>query len=220
MFFNNINARDTLEISLVQNNKIVKTFKSKVYDPISPTEILILVPKVQNHFIKLATGPNYHMVTYTNSGIFKFDMELVEYVKINDQRLAKVKLLSGGEKIQRRGYFRHNSNMGFCFFAKQSPSAETYNKKHAYFGRLLDISGGGIRLVSNCELQPNQMISIHIPLKDEYLMSECSVLFADTVPEGIYRHQYRCKFQGMMESDVEMIVKYIFEEQRKIKSAR
>ncbi len=212
--FKNLKTGDSLEISILRNGEVAKTYKTRLEDPRSPSEIIVHKPYEQSVEINLSKDINYQLLFFTKAGLMQFKGKVVEDVDVDGIVCVKLELLNKGKKIQRREFFRYTMNTAFPIFRKNIKGK--FNINRAHLGIINDIGAGGLRFVSNVELQKGEVINIQLPLEDEYFIGNCRVLYIDKTPEAsIYKYQYRVKFDDLSEDEKEEIVQFIFNEQKK-----
>ena len=78
---------------------------------------------------------------------------------------------------------------------------------------ICNISGGGVRVLSDLLIEENDRILITFKLNDDILIltGEVRVVFRDTGPE--YKYQYGIMFTGLSVKDQDIVYKYLFQEQ-------
>ncbi len=212
------NVGNSVEISLVRDGKAIRTYKSKMEDPSDPNSVLIQVPSVQGQLVKLPKSDSYEMLVFAEDKLIKFKAKLTGYTKQDGFMYCVLKMLSKGEKVQRREYFRYTTQMPLTFFIKEEGEKD-FNTWELVTGLIKDIGGGGIRFVSNKELTKNDQLKVFVCLNNNLFVANCKILFIDPTPEAsIYNHQYRVQFLDTFEAERELIVQYIFNEQRRILS--
>jgi hypothetical protein len=80
---------------------------------------------------------------------------------------------------------------------------------------MIDIGGGGVAFVSEEELDPEDLISLSFTLiKKSYSIKGVVVAVIPQEGNRGMRYKHRVAFKDTQQSDVESIVKYIFEKQR------
>jgi c-di-GMP-binding flagellar brake protein YcgR len=85
-----------------------------------------------------------------------------------------------------------------------------------YSGILKDLGGGGIRFVSNDDIEERVDICCVINLEGEVILPVGRVLHKQYFPKSNYIYQYRVQFYVLPQYEQEKIIQYIFNEQRKI----
>ena len=215
MLFNTIKIGDRLEITILKDHKTNKSYVSQVEDVIDENEVMIHVPISYGQLVKLSTREEYSILFFTEKGMARFDAEITEYVKENEFNFMKVKLLTDGERIQRREFFRFNCLLPLKFDALEE--SINNNEKHIlHDGIIKDLGGGGVRFVSNESVIDKGRMRCVIMLDDECLVLIGKVLHKQHFPKSNYKYQYRIQFVGISQGDQEKIVQYIFNEQRKV----
>ncbi len=213
-----IEVGSSIELSLMRDNKPIRTYKSKIESPEDPNAILAQLPSVGGQLVKLPVSKAYEMVVYSEGKLIKFKVHLTGYEKQDGFMYCVLKLLSKGEKVQRREYFRYTTQIPFSYITKAYGDSE-FNLWELNSGLIKDIGGGGIRFASNETHEKEDTLKLYIPLYDNLFVAECKILFIDPTPEGSsFRHQYRVQFVDTFETEREIIVQFIFNEQRRILS--
>ncbi|MFV0440907.1 MAG: flagellar brake protein [Lachnospirales bacterium] len=217
---NVIQVGSSIELSLVKEGQVLRSYKSKIESPDDPNAILAQIPSIRGQLIKLPKSSSYEMIVFADEKLVKFKVQLVGYTKQEGFMYCVLKLLSKGEKVQRREYFRYNKQIPFTYFMKNKES-DDFNMWEIKPGLIKDIGGGGIRFVANQTINEGDEIKVTIPLNDQFFVSKCKILFTDPTPEGsAYKYQYRSQFKDVYESEREVIVQYNLSEQRKSISKR
>lgn len=224
MEHNNIKTGNRLEITLKKESndeKSVKTFISIVEDVYSNNRILIHMPISYGRIIKLKINEIYSMLFFTDKGMYKYDVKVLRHVNEGDFNFMLVELVNEGIKIQRREFYRFNCILPFKFekLDDEKENIVNYNKDRDIIiskGIIKDISAGGIRFISNESVEVNDYIKSLIVLKESYILILGKVLYKQEFPKSDYKYQYRVAFIDIQDSEKDFIIRYIFEEQRRI----
>lgn len=84
---------------------------------------------------------------------------------------------------------------------------------------IVDMSGGGVRMVSDDKLEKGDYIHFIFQIQRNFIKRECSfygqVLYSEELPTRAKQYEHRVRFYNMDKFEREMIIKYIFEEERK-----
>jgi c-di-GMP-binding flagellar brake protein YcgR len=195
-------------------------YKSNVQDT-DGNVIALSVPYKSNYYVIPEIGEKIEIIYYGNDDkVYKFHSKILgkKSIGIPVLLVEKPKLL---EKIQRRNYVRINflNSIDYCFvdddldFNKINDMSEI-----KYFfrkGKLLDISGGGMRISIKeaANIGDRLLIKIEFPPKEFYI--GCRVVrrdkdLGDTFNLGI---QYE-KING---SERETIIRFIFKRMQTLK---
>lgn len=217
MLFSNIKIGDRLEITLLQDRKSGRSYVSQVEDVIGGDEIVIHVPISYGQLVKLSMREWYSMLFFTEKGMIRFDAEITGYSKENEFHFMRVKLLSKGERIQRRDFFRFNCLLPLKFsIIEESESEDEAENTDINDAIIKDIGGGGLRFVTNESIGDKGKIKCVMMLGDDCFVISGKVLHKQYFPKSNYKYQYRVQFVNILELEQERIIQYIFNEQRKM----
>lgn len=202
----------------------------------SDREAVIEMPASQGRLVALEIGSAYMVTFFTNKGLYKCQVEVVERFYEETLPVAVVKFQSAFEKLQRRQYYRMECLINLTFrvvtkeeteriiFAKRNPFAnQTMNEEESstqrnYDGVALDISGGGVRFNSNYQVEPGKIIVLQIAFetpdaqKLQFLFAR--VLRSTNVPNRSGLFEHRVEFVLISNDERERIIRYIFLEER------
>ncbi len=209
-----ISIGNKVEISLqLDGKKSSKTYLSKVELAENSDEVFLQIPTSLGQLVKLPVSDNYSMLFFTKDGMYRFDAAIVGYTSVDNFKYLVVSLKSKGEKVQRRAYFRYNCNIEMQFYMYDEN--KNIIRDNLCEGIMLDLGGGGIRFLSNEEIEVNENIQCVIVLMDEFLFANAVILYKDKQFNSDYKYQYRVKFTEIMDLERDKIIQYVFNEQRK-----
>ncbi len=212
----NIKTGDRVEIAFERDTSHQKTYVSMVEHVINKQQLMLHMPVSYGKIIKLPLVENYVITVYTDGGMILFNARIESYTKEEQFNVMIMNLTSGGEKKQRRGFFRFDCLLPIQFTYLNEDGVES----SAVQGIAKDISGGGIRFVSNEDVPDKVNFKVVIMLNDDFLITVGKILVKQTFPKSNYRFQYKAQFTNMNAEEQEKIVKYIFDEQRKMMQRR
>ncbi|MBZ4669253.1 MAG: uncharacterized protein JG775_2406 [Defluviitaleaceae bacterium] len=109
------------------------------------------------------------------------------------------------EKFQRREFFRFE-----CVIPFQFQVGDLWES-----GIIKDISGGGIRFITNSQLNTKENLVMRIPLEAEEILLSGKILIKEDSNTELYKYQYRVMFDDIKKNDQDAIIQYIFMQQRK-----
>lgn len=217
MFLEQISIGSRVEISLEKNGETVKTYTSLVEDIYGNNKVLIYMPISYGKLVKLPVNEIYTFVFITDKRMFKYNGKITKYININKFNFMIIELLSEGEKIQRREFFRFNCMLPLKFQKlEQEETIDSDKDTTLLKGIIKDIGGGGIRFLSDESLKEGDKIKCLIKLKDDYIIVLGKLLYKEKFPRSVYVYQYRIKFINIKQEDQEKIIRFIFEEQRRL----
>lgn len=212
-------------VSPIQN---VRNFVSQILD-INDKTFQAAMPIYEGHLVPLEIGSKYDICFKTNKGLFKATCEVIGRSKTEKIYLVELKPITKLEKFQRREYFRFNTNIdaNICLFTENEMKIylqslvvpEDYNSKKKN-AAIIDISGGGVKIVSNELYKKNDIMLI------EFDMIVSTSLIKINIPGKVIAsthsdnrpdlREHRIEFYQMSKEIRELIVKFIFDEQRRI----
>jgi len=210
MFVGSIKTGDRIEISDSNATGVKKVYVSVVEEVLDLSRLLAHMPIEYGKLVKLDKNTRYSVLFFTEKGMLQFDSMVIDYEKTDGFNLMKIKLISEGERMQRRSFFRFNCVIPFTFQIADTDNKDTYE------GIIKDICGGGLRFVTNIEVADMKTVNCIIDLNENKIMVSGRILHKQHFPKSLYAYQYRIQFTGIMYNDQEKIVQYVYNEQRKI----
>lgn len=227
---------DKLDISLT-NAKNDAVYKSSFSDLISEKIWEITMPVSAGRIVLLQVGEPFDFILYTSDKILLEGCAIVRkrYKKENLYFLV-VELTSELKRIQRRDFFRmpcminmrysmleydeniYNSEAAFCdMIYKGTAGIEKSPLKDSV---ILDISGGGIRCSDKEPIEQGSFLMVHFMLnvndtEELFDLLGCVVNCEKSPDETRYFIRIRFIFEKI--ADREKIVRYVFEQERRIR---
>ena len=207
---------DRVEISTPQVQEgESKTFISQIHEVESDTTLLLYTPIHRGRLVALERA-DYALLFLFDDNLVKFEASASERLKLDGFNLLRFRLRDEGVKVQRRQFYRFECvlPMKFALVSQKAKASDTPPMMDAV---VRDLSGGGMRFVSNESLDPGDNIKCILILGREYIFVVGNVLRRDDIGgENMpYDHEYRLIFAGILPDEQEKIVRYIFQEQRK-----
>lgn len=198
-------------IKKLNKKKSQRSLYSKIQNIVSKKEIVISAPVEKGKIIPLELNQEYYIYIYTQKGLYKCEAEVVSRKREGKMFYANLKLTSNMQKHQRREYFRLDFVFPFQFRSK--------NHYNWLAGTIIDISGGGIKFRSKTQLKADQNIECQISLDLDGEIHE--LLFPGKIIDSVifdlnsYIYETRVSFDNISKEDREIIIRFIFEEERK-----
>ncbi|EHL16599.1 hypothetical protein HMPREF9629_01146 [Peptoanaerobacter stomatis] len=198
-----------------QNVKLVKTkitgemeeYASKIVG-IEENDIFLLeTPIKQTQLVLLINGSVVNMIyMHENLGMYSVDLEVVEKIRDdNNIPLVRAKKVSDIRKIQRRNFFRLLTSMDIA--VRKINGVVVENTK------TVDISGGGIRLLSKQDFEINDIVRLDFQLESKEFSVDAKVVKIDyTDVRGT--KEVSLQFIDILEKDRNEIIRFIFDKQR------
>lgn len=233
-----IRAGDKVDISLASQKQSItqEIFKSKVLDKKRNGNFEIEMPVKEGKIILLPLDVRFEFVFYSQAGVlYKSCGQVVERYKKDGVYMLEIELKAPLAKFQRRGYYRYNCDIDFTFYLLDEKQQELDSTEEIYknimlgsseenmcCGTMLDLSGGGMRFHSKHELQIGEKILVLLPLENE-VMNEKFFILSEVISceecEASLFSMYECRLNFLIEDNQirEEIIRYIFEEDRRIR---
>lgn len=225
-------------------NRALSTNKygSKLLDYDGFYEAKIAIPIFEGRIVPLEVGDEYLLCFFTLNGLYQCEAQIKKRTVENNVYVIMVEFVSKPKKYQRRGFYRLAclfpirersvsdeehvlmEQLAKNEFSNEQEKANCKEQlkeilpewKEAFVS---DISGGGVRFHSHEERTPGEVIELFIPLvfKDEVVPIKASMKVISCIRSvsGKIPYETRGEFVDMEGINRELIIKYVFEEQRK-----
>lgn len=229
-----------VEISIIKNNtKNEKKdenniFISSLFDITSRGDVVIHMPSKQGKYVLLPLNIRYFVVIYTNVGIYQFEGTLTKQGKLENFPVLVIRPETSLQKVQRREFYRFNCHIPVKVYSIEDdvallPNMELIEMKvlskmtleeECVEGAIVDISGGGARFRSKMDLLTDEYIYMSFVLETPDNKRNFKCLARKVVSEhledlNIFEHRVEFVFKDS--EDRETIIKYIFDEDRRIR---
>lgn len=206
-----------------------KVYSSKVYDVISEDRMEIAMPMERTKLILLPVDGEYDAVFHgNNSSLYQCFVRIIDRYKSNNAYILVVEMTSNLRKFQRREYYRFSCALEMCARPLVEEEIKAVEQKDAYFltpglplkrSVIVDISGGGLRFMSDQKYEAGSLIYCNYHLVSEGENSECEIvgkiLSAKELENKKGTYEHRVQYVNMGAGEREKIIRYIFEEERK-----
>lgn len=231
---------DKIEIQVTQqarqgrkSTELPVTYYSMVEEVREDGTIEALLPAKTDRNSPLFSGVRLDFVFYTNTGVYRCAAQVKERYIRENICLMLVAPKTPLEKFQRREYYRFGCAMDMQYLkiteeeAAMEDIAElkehhriTYPEDFVKDAIAVDISGGGMRFVGNEPGGMGDYLVISIRLKSDridYLLEIVGrILLCQKKESGKKedKYEYRINFLMKNQKEREIIIKYIFEQER------
>lgn len=218
-----------------KNGKNQPTMVSQLDEIKGNDEVIIHMPMYQGKMVLLTAGTCYDLVFYTKNGLYQAVGHVMERYKEDNFFFLKIALLTPLKKYQRREYFRLGCMLDMEVYEIDRESALKLDSSELELricgdvetimteakALIVDISGGGIRFIGDKRYEEEQSLVIHTLLSNETTHQELtvaiSVVSSRRIDNDTSRFETRAEFLNVGEWLREEIIKYIFDEDRKIR---
>lgn len=209
-----------------------KVYVSQVFEIIDEYRLKIGVPIIGGKILLVPQNVKIDVCFYTSKGLYQGRAIVVDRFKEGNLYVMVIEMLTELQKYQRRQYFRLNCTMDIMFrkFTEEELAAymhtgkvDTQVSENGLYNNAiaLDISGGGIRFITSVELEREQMIFVNLQIAYEDEKKKYSLVgkVLESYPAKNKRDFYesRVEYCNMSGAVREQIIKYIFEQERKMR---
>lgn len=217
-------------------------YVSQLLDLIGDNKASIAMPIAGRKVVVLEIGEVYTLCFYTKRGLYQCRATVTERYRASNMFIATVEFISDLEKKQRRQYYRlqcvidckyhimseeevtlrdmlQRDNFEHEETKKEAGERLEEISKHWEEGVITDISGGGLRFNSKLSLINVEKVivsfSLFMPNGLKVLKLISNVVESKPIPNRATQFEHRVEFNEIGKEERELIVKYVFEEERK-----
>lgn len=206
-----------------------KTYTTRVYSVLSDDRVEIMMPMEKTKLILLPIDGEYDLCFYTQGGLFQCYARIYDRYKSNNVYVLALELTSNLRKHQRREYFRFSCVLDMRSRELKKEETESLSTIHPIIvpglplrrSLICDISGGGIRFISDIAYDENSFLYTTFSLTVDGVSKDYEVIVKVlTVKEVANRpgeFEHRAQYEGLDRDTREEIIKFIFEEERRIR---
>lgn len=188
----------------------------------------IAMPISEGKLIPLEVGTKYELFFYAKKGMYTCRAEITNRYKSGNLYILVVNLLTDLTKYQRRQFFRLETNLEIQYkifteedekyFRLMGKMSDEMMRRPFSTGTCIDISGGGTRFHSGDNLQKGSRLFVRIDLLLDNHVRTCDIVskavFSSRAKGRSDLYENRIEFVQIKEEDREVIIKYIFKEER------
>ncbi len=214
MAFNNIKIGNRVEIFLNTENYKSVRYTSLVEENYEDGKLLLYIPMMYGKIIKLPVEEEYAFHFVTETGILKYNAVIKEYVYMDDFNFMIIEIKSEIEKVQRREFFRFDCVLPLKFIKISDDEDKAEQDADFLEGTIKDLGEGGIRFLSNEDIEVGEKCKFFITLNYECAVVKGDILHKQEYPKSNFKYQYRTQFFDLSKEEKDKILKYIFFEQR------
>lgn len=207
------NIGDRIQV-IPLDRKIKAEYVSQIAD-IFDGILDIFNPIYKSSLVYFRNDEALRIIVSKKEAVYEFDTKVLDksFGKIP---LIRLKIVSELNKIQRRGYYRLKITKTIKL-RKIDKNKNEEDINSYYEGILADISGGGMLLFSKYDLDKNDLVEIEIKINENKMIILYGVVRRKQFDIGkSFLYEYGIEFQNMKNADREALIKFIFDEQRKL----
>ena len=220
-----------LNVRKLKEDEKVPTYPSRILDIKDGNVLQLTMPFVDGRVVPLAVNEKFEICVYTKNGLYKCDSVIVARYKENNMFFLDAAVYTSFTKVQRRAFYRYTYRTGVEYRVvsqaiamgaeKESPEvSETAEWKS---GIMIDLSGGGVRMVTDGQEEKGSYIAMRFNIKrcgtDYPVFVYAEVLRTFRMENNPKLQDVRIEFMNIDDKLRERIVSFIFEEERKALSS-
>lgn len=188
-------------------------FKSNIQD-LTKEYIGISVPVLRGRYLPLRKGESVEVLYYLDKDVYGFS------TKVIGKKIEKIFIIlleyPGKVKIvQRRNYVRVPIvlNISCAIIEKEKDIANMNNNQYEFFNAItLDLSGGGVRVISDKKIGYGEHLMLTIPLADENITILGKVVRVDKKDDG--KNIYGLSYLNVDNRSRDKLISFIFHKMR------
>lgn len=225
-----LQAVERVRLTQDGKEKPKRVHQSEVIDIISEDRIEISMPMEKSKLVLLPVDGEYDMYFYGNNALYQCYARVADRYKSNNLYVLVMDLTSNLRRHQRREYYRFSCALEMdsrqldeeeIVYASNADSA-LIPELPLKSSIIVDISGGGLRFVANYAYDVDSLIlcKYHLIIGEECKEYNLvgKVLSVNEIEvenwKGLYEH--RVQYVNMDKTEREEIIRYIFDEERKV----
>ena len=205
-----------------------KVYSSQVYDILSDDRMEIIMPMEQAKLVLLPVDSEYEALFYSETSAYQCFVKIVDRYRTNNVYILVIEMTSNLRKHQRREFYRFSCALEMAIRPLNEEETKAFTEKAVYeitpgipMNRcvIVDLSGGGLRFMSNQKYEPESLIYCTYHLltsgknKEYEMVGKILTVKELDNKRGVYEH--RVQYMNLGVEHREEIIKYIFEEERK-----
>lgn len=222
-----LEMKSVQEVTSSEQEADIKLYKSTVYDVSEDGKIIMVMPMEKAKLVLLPIEGEYEVCFFSHGGMYNANVRVVDRQKINNTYVLITEMITNLHKHQRREYYRFNCIVEMLTKELAKAEEEAFEKQLGYLvsetdmkrGVIVDISGGGLRFISEQKYDTDSLI-----LCSYYLLTNGTKKLYEVVGKVLAvrkldnrpdTYEHRVQYYNLDVDTREMIIKFIFEEERK-----
>jgi c-di-GMP-binding flagellar brake protein YcgR len=217
-----IGTKLTLDIYDDLGDLIEREFVSQFEEANDAIEAYIAVPIVEGVIFAVRVGWKITVYMQEGNNIYRFFARVTERTRVDGRSIMRIRRLSDIDVAQRRQYYRFKCSVPL----KYRIVADTKKTQDIPFisGTVADISGSGLCFNSSEELPIGSLIECVLDIEPKQVLligkiARCVVKKTDD-SDQMFNHEVGILFSEIEERNRELIVRFIFNEERRQISKR
>ncbi|MGN0368567.1 MAG: flagellar brake protein [Wujia sp.] len=212
---------------VIRNDQNKRVYVSKIFDILPGGKLQIAMPIYEGRIVPLEVDNKYTACFYTERGLLQCNVVVVSRYKSGNLFFLDVLMLGELQKVQRRQFYRYDCRIDCKIRVVSDYEYETGIPEDLSIpedelptwqpGRILDISGGGARLVEKQDLERNEVVKLKftVSILDEVLRFQLYARILSSIGiQGRAMYEQRMEFLKITQEERDKIIRFIFESER------
>ncbi len=227
-----IEFREILTPDEEDSGKKSNVYVSQIFDFCDNGDLKVAMPIFKGRLIPLAKNETYDTFFYTSKGLYHCRAVVVERYKSGNIYAMEIRLKTELQKFQRRQYYRLEKTLQLMYaelseqdydqILETRKFPESLKDMGVYEeGNTLDISGGGMRFVGRKKVDSGKKMLVIFDINGDNVQTKfrlpARVIMSFEIPTRANRFEHRIEFENISREYRDILIKYIFEEERKIR---
>lgn len=209
-----INIGDKIEIYKKDSDK-KESMSSQVLDMLESGEFIVSCPMKKYKYVFIGDNEIVTVSIYIeNRGRYEFDALVLERYIGKIYRI-KLKKISEVRRIQLRDFFRFEISIPVNEVLTVMENGE--KKEIVEHCKTKDISGGGLRLLTNYKHNIGDVIKCEFVINGRLISAMAKVVRLKSINSFGYKYSSAVQFTEINENDRDAIIKYIFSKQSELR---
>lgn len=212
---------------IIRNEQNRKVYVSKICDILPNNTLQIAMPIFEGKIVPLGVEDKYSACFYTDKGLLQCNIIITSRYKSGNLFFLEILLLGDLAKVQRREFYRYNCVMDASIrvvsdeeYDTGIPDNTTVPEEALEWqgAKILDISGGGAKIVERMHLDRNEVVKIKFMV---FIINEvvgfnlfARILGSTPVAGRSDLFEQRLEFMKISQEERDKIIKFIFESER------
>jgi len=207
--FRELKVGSLVELELVDSNNQAIKLKTIVEDIINESELKIFAPVRKGKTYPLRLGQGFNLITvYKYPTVDKYDIYSCRCKVVDKEIDGKISTVTVHkstmfQKVQRRNYFR--------LPLIKTLQIEHDNQKYDILSK--DLSGSGLKGYISKKLPADTEALLFLDVGTKVLELKFKIIECNPDPDHNYRYELRGTFINMKNSQISLLLKYIFQKQ-------
>jgi c-di-GMP-binding flagellar brake protein YcgR len=207
-----------LEVFDSLNEKVTPLFASQFEQALDEETAIIAAPIFEGVIFPIHRGWLMNIFFLESGDFYRFKAKVISRLRKGNLSFLKIKILSGIERVQRREFFRYECILPVKYRVVEDLINSDDKTKIPKDAVTKNISGGGVCIRLDEELDINKLIKCDLSLsKTKKIRFYGKVVRKNKLDDNTtFKFEAGVLFEKIEYSDKEAIVRFIFEEQRKL----